>query len=515
MSEALRQEERQSQADQADRHVRVAVLGAGMSGICMGITLRRQGIEDFVILEKADSAGGTWRENTYPGVACDVPSHVYSFSFELNPDWSHAYSSGREIWEYCERCIDKYALRPNIRFDTAVEAVTYEHGRWRVRISGGREITADAVVSGLGGLHVPKHADITGRETFAGTMFHTARWNHEHDLSGKRVAIIGTGASAAQVLPSIAGEVAEVTVFQRSPAWVFPRMAREIPPARRERFRRHPGLMRLYRWFLWSLMDVMGVLSLRRGSVFSRRLKQTGLAHLEAQVDDPELRRKLTPDYEPGCKRRVISDDYLATFNRPNVHLVTEPITAIEPDGVRDARGTLHRVDTIIEATGFQPFDIARYVDIRGRDGRRLQDVWSRHVESFRTTMVPGFPNFFMLLGPNSATGHTSALIMIESQASYAAACLRLMERQGLRELDPDPEVAARYNRRLQRDMRRMVFSGGCNAWYTDASDYNYTLWPYSAFRFIAENWKPKRDEFISSAPPPLESPVRPAQRSP
>ncbi len=515
MSEALHHDGRQPHGDRAERHVRVAVLGAGMSGICMGITLRQQGVEDFVILEKADAVGGTWRENTYPGVACDVPSHVYSFSFELNPEWSHAYSSGREIWAYCERCVDTYGLRPKIRFGAAVEAATYEDGRWRVRISDGSEITADVVVSGLGGLHLPKHADIAGRETFAGTLFHTARWNHDHDLRGRRVAIIGTGASAAQVLPSIAGDVAEVTVFQRSAAWVFPRMSREIPVARRERFRRHPWLMRLYRWFLWSLMDVMGVLSLRRGSVFSRRLKRIGVAHLEAQVHDPELRRKLTPDYEPGCKRRVISDDYLATFNRSNVHLVTEPIAAIEPDGVRDARGILHRVDTIIEATGFQPFDIARYVEIRGRDGHRLQDVWSRHVESFRTMMVPGFPNFFMLLGPNSATGHTSALIMIESQARYAAESLRLMERHGLRELDPDPEVVARYNRRLQRDMAKMVFSGGCNAWYTDASDYNYTLWPYSAFRFIAENWKPKRDEFIATARPPLESPARPAPRIP
>jgi cation diffusion facilitator CzcD-associated flavoprotein CzcO len=485
------------QVSSVSRHVRVAILGAGMSGICMGIRLRQQGIDDFVILEKADSVGGTWRDNTYPGIACDVPSHVYSFSFELNPDWTHAYSGGAEIWDYCRRCVGKYGLGPHIRFGAEVRSVSRDDGRWRVETGSGT-VTADLVVSGLGGLHVPKHADIAGLDAFAGTTFHTAEWNHDVDLTGKRVAIIGTGASAAQVLPAIAAQVGDVTVFQRTAAWVFPRMAREIPEERRARFRRHPSLMRLYRWFLWTLMDVVGVLSLRRGGLLAKRLKKAGLDHLDASVRDPELRRKLTPDYEPGCKRRVISDDYLSSFDRDNVHLVTERVVAIEADGVRDASGRLHPIDVLIQATGFKPFDIAEYVDIRGRDGQSLRSVWAEHVESHRTMMVPGFPNFFMLLGPNSATGHTSALIMIESQANYVIECLRLMARHGIRELDPDPEVVARYNSRLQRDMQKMVFSGGCNAWYTDAADRNFTLWPYSAFRFIAENWKPKRNEFIT-----------------
>ncbi len=476
--------------------VRVAILGAGMSGICMGIALRKQGIEDFVLLEKADSVGGTWRENTYPGVACDVPSHVYSFSFELNPDWSHAYSSGREIWDYCERCVDKYALRPHIRFGCNVTDVTFDGDRWHVATQDGRQVTADIVVSGLGGLHVPNRAAIQGIDTFGGARFHTAQWDHTQDLAARRVAIIGTGASGVQVLPEVAKDAAEVVVFQRSAAWVFPRLAHEIPERRRALFRRLPWLMRLYRWGLWLLMDVAGTLSLRRNSFFGGRLKQTALAHLNASVDDPGLRARLTPDYLPGCKRRCISDDYLTTFNRANVHLVTEPIERIEASGVRDASGHLHEVDTIIEATGFKPFDITDYVNISGRDGHRLRDVWSNHVESFRTVMVPGFPNFFMLLGPNSATGHTSALIMIESQAQYVMRSLMFMHRHGLAYIDPDPDVVARYNQRLQKDMRKMVFSGGCNAWYTDSSDRNFTLWPYSALRFLAEQWNLKRDEF-------------------
>lgn len=486
-----------TQYQQHSRSVRVAILGAGMSGICMGIQLRKQGITDFVILEKADSVGGTWRENTYPGVACDVPSHVYSYSFELNPNWSHAYSSGEEIWQYCIDCVEKYDLVAHLELGQEVASVKFDGSRWRVQIRGGREITADLVVSGLGGLHLPNRPVIEGVETFTGKRFHTAEWDHAHAIAGRRVAIIGTGASAAQVLPGIADEVADVTVFQRSAAWVFPRLAAGIPQARRDLFNRFPWLMRLFRRFLWLNMDIIGVLSLRRGNgFFARLLKKTALQHLEDSVTDPELRRKLTPDYLPGCKRRCISDDYLSTFNRDNVRLVTEPITRIEANGIRDASGKLHEVDTIVEATGFRPFDITEYVHIAGRDGRQLQDVWAEHVTSFRTLMIPGFPNFFMLLGPNSATGHTSALIMIESQANYIVRCLHMMARHNLESIDPDPDIVRLYNRRLQKDMQKMVFSGGCNAWYTDDSDQNFTLWPYSALRFIAEQFQPKRDEF-------------------
>lgn len=482
-------------AQQAESY-RVAVLGAGMSGICMGVKLRAAGIDDFVILEKAGAVGGTWRDNTYPGVACDVPSHVYSFSFELNPDWTHAFSGGKEIWDYCERCVDKYDLRRHLRLDTEVTGLEFVDGRWRIETGHGDRLHADVVVSGLGGLHVPKHTNLPGQASFAGTVFHTAQWNHGHDLTGRRVAIVGTGASAAQVLPNIAEQVAHVTVFQRSAAWVFPRMAQDIPPERRALFRRHPRLMRLYRWGLWSLMDLAGILSLRRGSVFNRRLERAALDYLDRAVADPETRRKLTPSYAAGCKRRVISDDYLQAFNRANVELVTDAIVAVEPDGIRDATGRLHAVDTIIEATGFKPFDIADYVDIRGREGQRLRDAFAARVESYRTLMVPGFPNFFMLLGPNSATGHTSALIMIESAADYVVACLRIMARHRLGSVEPRRDATERFNRRLQAGMKHMVFGGGCNAWYTDENDVNYTLWPYSAARYLAEMRHPLRDEF-------------------
>lgn len=478
------------------RHYRVIVLGAGMSGLCMGVHLRRMGTGDFVILEKAADVGGTWRENTYPGIACDVPSHLYSFSFELNPDWSHAFSGGAEILDYCRRCVTKYGLDAHLRLNTEVTSVDFDGQRWHVRTATGEHLVADAVVSGLGGLHQPKHADLPGLDNFAGTRFHTARWRHDHDLRGRRVAMIGTGASAAQVLPAIAGDVAEVTVFQRSAAWVFPRMAAEIPPARRRLFRDHPLLMRLYRWLLFLLLDVAGVLSLRRGSRMHARLERAAKDFLERSVEDPETRAKLTPDYAAGCKRRVISDDYLSTFDRDNVQLVTAGIERVEPGGIRDRDGVLHEVDTIIEATGFRPFDISDYVTITGRDGRSLQDAWARRVESWRTLMVPGFPNLFLLLGPNSATGHTSALIMIEAAAKYVTRALRMMDERHATLMEPTDAATARFNEHLQHDMRRMVFADGCGSWYTDDDDVNYTLWPWSATRYVLEFSRARPDDF-------------------
>lgn len=476
--------------------VRVLVLGAGLSGICAGIQMRKQGIADFIILEKADSAGGTWRENTYPGIACDVPSHLYSYSFELNPNWNHTYPSGQEIRDYSERCIDKYNLRSHIRFNTAAEEAVFDGKLWRVKLASGDQVHATILVSGLGGLHCPKYADIKKSGAFKGKRFHTAEWDNECDLAGKRVAIIGTGASAVQVLPAIADKVADVKVFQRRAAWVFPRLSQEISAQRKQWYSRHPWLMRLNRWRLWWTLDLLGFASLRRGSFMNKRITKAAYKHLAQSVLDAETRQNLTPGYAAGCKRRCISDDYLSTFNRSNVHLVTTPIEALEQEGIRDQEGDLHEVDVIIEATGFQPFNITDCLSVKGLDGQLLQLAWADKVTSFRTTMVPGFPNYFMLLGPNSGTGHTSALIMIESQVQYMLKCLNMMEKEDIALLDPDPELTAAYNQRLQKDMERMVFHSGCGAWYTDKSDHNFTLWPRLAIQFLLELMKPSRSEF-------------------
>ena len=479
------------------QHYRVAILGAGLSGICMGVQLKRHGIENFTIIEKANAVGGTWRENTYPGIACDVPSHVYSFSFELNPDWSQSYGTGQEIWDYCIHCVNKYGLREHLRLNSEVVNAKFNGNVWQIQTQIGQAFSADAIVSGLGGLHIPKHADLPGMEEFEGNVFHTAQWDHGHDLRGRRVAIVGTGASAVQVLPEIAAEVSEVTVFQRTAAWVLPRQSREISQQRRALFRRHAWIMRLYRWSIWLLMDVVGILSLRRGGLLSRRLRDICLRHLEKSVEDPKLRAKLTPEYDPGCKRRCVSDDYLRTFNLAHVKLCTDAISAVEPGGIRDETGKLHAVDTIIEATGFSAFDITKYVDFHGRDGKRMSDIWHESVTAYRSVMVPGFPNLFLLLGPNSGTGHTSALIMIESQVQFVLHCLRLLDAGKAPHLEADASATRDFNTRLQRDMRKMVFSSGCKAWYTDEQDHNFTLWPYSASRYVIEG-KLFRDKDIT-----------------
>lgn len=476
--------------------VRVAVLGAGLSGICIGIQLRKHQIADFVILEKAKEAGGTWRENTYPGVACDVPSHLYSFSFALNANWQHFYPAGQEIRDYCEDCINRHGLRSHINFNTEVQEVVFDGNEWCIQTTDGKQLRAQIIVSGLGGLHLPRHPDLPGSDSFSGARFHTAKWDHAYDLKGKRVAIIGTGASAVQLLPTIAEDAKEVIVFQRSAAWVLPRMSRKISRWRRRLYRRFPWLMRLHRWRIWLLTDVLGTSALRRGSFMNNRMAQTAHQYLEQSVSDPGLRQQLTPDDLPGCRRRCISDDYLTTFNRDNVHLVTDSIAAVEEQGIRDVTGKLHQVDAIIEATGFRPFNITNYLSVLGRQGRKLQDVWSGQVTSFRTMMVPEFPNFFMLFGPNSGSSHISALTMIESQVGYILKCLDWMEREGIQHLDPDPEVTKAYNERLQKAMKKMTFGGGCNAWYTDAQDRNFTLWPYSARRFIRELSSPNKSEF-------------------
>lgn len=474
---------------------RVAVLGAGMSGICMGAHLRRRGITSFVMLEKADRPGGTWRDNTYPGVACDVPSHLYSFSFDLNPDWSRAYSSGDEIQAYCEACVDRHGLREHLRLGTEVTRARFVDDGWEIETRDGEPYRADVMVSGLGGLHVPKMPDIRGLETFRGELFHSARWNHDCDLDGKRVAVIGAGASAVQVVPAIAGLTGHLTVFQRQPGWVVPRKDRPFSETARARLRRFPLLTRLLRWWVYLQLETLGRFVVR-GSLFNRFAEWQARRFLEREIPDPELRRQLTPTYPPGCKRVLVSDDHYATLRRNDVTLETTPIAAIEAEGIRTADGRLHAVEVIVACTGFKPFDITSYVDVRGRGGVALRDAWRDRIEAHRTLMVPGFPNFFFLLGPNSGLGHSSVLLMIEAQVAYIMKALELLERQRSRWLEPRVEAARRFSTTLRRGLARTVFEGGCNAWYTDDKDQNFTLWPYSTPRYFLALRRPKPREF-------------------
>lgn len=473
---------------------RIAILGAGFSGMGMAIRLRQEGFENFVIYEKADEVGGTWRENIYPGVACDVPSHLYSFSFEPNPNWSRRFSPGREIFDYMKACARKYDLYPRIAFGRTVTAIRHDGREWTVDFTDGASVTADYVVSGLGGLHEPSLPDIPGRDQFKGPAFHTARWRNDVDLAGKRVAIIGSAASAVQVIPEIVDKVAHLDVYQRTPNWVMPRQSYAYPKWLRGLFAKAPLLARAYRgfyftWLEWRFNAFKGGKNVIKGSV-NRVFEH----HLLAQVADPALREKLTPDYPVGCKRILISDDYFPAIQKPNVDLVTDGVAEITADGVRTKDGTLREADVLIYATGFKVFDILQSIDVTGAGGKSLREVWRHGITAHRTIAVPGFPNFFLLLGPNSGLGHNSVVLMIEAQVNYVIDLIRKAGEGAL--VEPRAEAARAYDERLQRDLQGKVWAAGCGAWYVDETGRNFTLYPHDVRTYLKEMKRPDMSEY-------------------
>ena len=476
------------------RGPRIAILGAGFSGMGMAIRLKQEGFENFRIYEKAGEVGGTWRENRYPGVACDVPSHLYSFSFEPNPYWSRRFSPGGEIWDYMKRCADKYGLYPFIEFGRRVTAIRHDGKQWRIDFAGGESAIADFVVSGLGGLHEPNIPDIPGRDEFQGPVFHTAQWRDDVDLAGKRVAMIGSAASAVQVIPEIVDKVAHLDVYQRTPNWVMPRQSYAYPDWLKSLFEKAPFLARLYRGFYFTLMEWRFGAFKKDDNSVKRFVRKTFVKHLEQQVADPQLRRKLTPDYPVGCKRILISDDYLRAIQRANVELVTEGIDALTADGVRTKDGRDRKADVIVMATGFKVFDILASIDVTGPSGVSLRDVWKGGISAHRTVATPGFPNFFMLLGPNSGLGHNSVILMIEAQVNYVIDLIRRAGEGG--SIEPRADAAQAYDARIQRELQDRVWAAGCGAWYVDAKGRNFTLYPNAVRDYLREMKTPAWEEY-------------------
>ena len=475
---------------------RFAILGAGFAGLGMAVRLRQEGIDSFTIYEKANEVGGTWRENVYPGVACDVPSHLYSFSFEPNPDWSQRFSPGGEIWDYLKRCARKYDLYRSIEFGKTVKAIVHDGAEWRVDFQDGSSVTADYVVSGLGGLHEPNVPDFEGRERFEGPVFHTAQWRSDVDLTGQRVAIIGSAASAVQVIPEIAGKVAHLDVYQRTPNWVMPRHSYAYPQWLKAVFARAPLLARAYRGFYFSFLEWRFGLFKNEENAAKRYIRSTFAKHMKAQVADPALRARLTPDYPIGCKRILISDDYLPAIQRDNVELVTDPIEAMTPRGVRTKDGKERPVDAVILATGFKPFDILSSIEVTGPSGQSLREAWRDGIAAHRTIAAPGFPNFFMLLGPNSGLGHNSVVLMIEAQVNYI---IKLIKSAGLDAralVAPKTEAARAYDQRLQGDLQGRVWAARCGAWYVDENGRNYTLYPHDVRTFLRDMESPDMSEY-------------------
>ena len=466
-------------------HVDVAIVGAGFAGLGMAIKLEQAGREDFVVLERAEEVGGTWQANTYPGCQCDVPSNLYSFSFAPNPDWSRTFALQPEIWSYLRRVADAHDLRPRIRLGCELMDATWdeETQRYRIETTHGA-FTARVLVGAMGGLSEPSIPHLPGAETFAGPAFHTARWDHDVDLAGKRVAVIGTGASAVQVIPRIQPEVGQLHVFQRTPPWVMPHPGRPVRPRERRLFRLLPALQRAVRGAIyWGRETYVLPFKFHRLSRFPERMAR---AHLERQVADPALRAKLTPSYEIGCKRILMSNEYFPALQRPNAELVTDAIAEIRPHAIVTADGAEREVDVIVYGTGFRVSDMPAGERLLGRDGRRLGDVWREHgLQALRGTTIAGFPNLFMLVGPNTGLGHNSIIFMIESQLSYVMEALGTMDARSAAVLDTRPAAQAAFNDALQDEMRGTVWTeGGCASWYLDAHGRNTTLWPGTSWSF-------------------------------
>lgn len=465
----------------------IAIIGSGFAGLGMGIRLKQSGVDDFLIFEKADSVGGTWRDNHYPGCACDVQSHLYSFSFAPNPDWSRMFSRQPEIRRYLEHCTDRFGLRGHLRLGHELARAEWDAGAalWRLRMRDGRRVRARVLVSGMGGLSRPAIPDIPGLDTFAGTLFHSQQWRHDYPLAGKRVAVIGTGASAIQFVPQIAPQVARLDLYQRTPPWIMPKPDRTVTAAERWLFRHVPATQALVRTGLYWMLEsrVLGFVIHPR---LMKAVEQVARRHLKRQVPDPALRQALTPDYTIGCKRVLISNDYYPALMRDNVDVVTAGIARVEPDAVVLRDGTRRPADAIILGTGFHATDPLPRGVIVGRDGRDLLDAWRDGAEAYLGTTVAGFPNLFLIVGPNTGLGHSSMVFMIESQVNYVLDALRQMRRDGVQAVDVRPTVQANFNQGIQRKLGHAIWTaGGCASWYIDPRSHkNTTLWPGFTFQF-------------------------------
>jgi cation diffusion facilitator CzcD-associated flavoprotein CzcO len=465
-------------------HVRVAIIGSGFAGIGAGILLKREGLDDFLIFERAAEIGGTWRDNAYPGCACDVESHLYSFSFAPNPGWSRSYSPQPEILAYLRRTADDLGLRPHFRVRHELTEATWDETkqRWRLETSAG-PYTAEVLIGGMGPFSEPSVPDLPGLAAFEGKVFHSARWDHDYDLGGKRVAVIGTGASAIQFVPEIAPRVAKLHLFQRTPAWVVPRFEHRVAPKMQAIYRAFPGLQKLARALIYARREIF-VLALRRPALM-RVVETLARRYLAQAIADPALRQKLTPSFRMGCKRILLSNDYLPALARDNVEVITDPIREVRARSIVTANGEEHAVDAIICGTGFRVTEMPFARRVHGRGGRSLAEVWQGSPAAHWGTAVAGFPNFFLLLGPNTGLGHSSVVLMIESQLELVLGALRHLRKSGLAVVEPRPEEQARFLATVDDDMKGTVWSaGGCASWYIDKTGRNSTLWPGFTFSF-------------------------------
>ena len=478
-------------------HLSVAIVGNGFSGLGTAIRLRQAGVDDFLVFERHADVGGTWRDNSYPGCACDVPSHLYSFSFAPNPAWSRSFSAQPEIHAYLQHVSARYGIDALTRNDHEVLDATWEDAdqRWRVTTTQG-VWTADVLVLGSGALSDPSFPDVPGLSDFAGEVFHSATWRHDLDLTSRRVAVIGTGASAIQFVPEIAPLVGHMAVFQRTPPWILPRRDRAITGVEKALFRWFPPAQRLVREAIYWAREsfVIGFKSPRRMAAVGRLAER----HMRHQVSDPELREKITPTYSPGCKRLLLSNTYLPALDRDNVEVVTDRIERVTAGGVVTDDGRTHEVDTIIAGTGFSISDLPISHRVHGVGGKSLADHWGGTMFAHNGTMVDGFPNVFVLLGPNTGLGHNSVIFMIESQINLLMDALRYRREHGVATIEPTRAAQDAFVEEMQRKTAGTVWvDGGCSSWYLDAEGRNSALWPTFTMPFRRRLRRFRPEEYV------------------
>jgi len=475
--------------------LRVAIIGSGFGGIAMAVKLQRRTGAQFTIFEQSPGVGGTWFENRYPGCEVDIPSHAYSFSF-VKKDWPRTHATQPELLAYAEEVVDRFGLRRHIRLSTRVQTVRWDgsRGRYTVITADGAAEEFDFVVSAVGLLNVPRYPDWPGLQDFRGVVFHTSRWEHEHDLTGKRVAVVGTGSTAAQVVPALAPRVGELLVYQREPGWVEPKFERSYAPWERWMYRRVPLAQRIHRAYLFAVagrrFKANDVRSRRQ-----RRMRQLCLDYLARAVHEPRTRAALTPDYPWGCKRPIVASTYYPAFNRPNVTLVPHAVIRVTPDGVVDATGRECPVDVIVLSTGFQPQRFLAGLHVTGEDGRELHEVWAQRASAFLGITVPGFPNFFILYGPNT-NGGTSIIAQLERQAEVAVRAIRAAERRGGGRVETSPRAAEAWTRWIDEQLasHASAMSAGCHNYYTVSGGANVTQWPRTHLVYLlATRWLGRR----------------------
>jgi cation diffusion facilitator CzcD-associated flavoprotein CzcO len=480
------------------RNPSIVIIGAGMTGILLSIKLEEAGISDITILEKKEDLGGTWRENTYPGVACDIPAHMYTYSFEPNPEWSNRFAKGDEIQAYFKKVADKYHVTPRIRFNETVTSCKYKDGKWIIETSKNIKLVADFVFSATGILHHIAKPNIPGLNTFKGKMFHTAEWDHSAKMEGKRIGVIGTGSTAAQVIPELIKIGGKVSVFQRTPQWIVDVPDKNYTENDKKTWRNNPAIAQsLSKWYTLAVEQTFSK------AVIGKKLQHAFMSflckrNLKKSIKDPVLRAKLTPNYKVGCKRVIVNSTFYKAIQKPNADLVTEGIEKITEKGVVTKDGKLHELDFLILATGFSPFNFMRPMDLVGKNGIKIDSAWGKKVQAYRSIFLPGFPNFFLMLGPNTPIGNFSVIAMSEVQTNYILQIIKDWQKEKFNEIDATPQALKEFNQYLKDGMGKTVWLGGCQSWYLDP-DGDPAMWPYTWKQWKKEMETPNYKDFAVS----------------